>query len=315
MSDKLNRTIQRFQAKIDSGNFYEAHQTLRTIVNRYVKSKQYKESIDLLYQGSVILSKNKEYTSASDLIIYLIEVLKESGITIEDKEIKQKLIELVNYLPNDNSNLLDLPKLIIDWSKSDNNKFGDCDLHSIFGVKFLKAVESIQSIEEKPKVFSVGEFHSIFGNINSLNVYVDTLYNLSELNPNIDPGVYLSRAVINYGYLKNIEFIKLSIDKFIKRLIESNNTAYEIIKESESEIFYFEKYRIINFVQLLYLTLGKKDSGSRFLKLYEMYKPYLKDNELLAPIEYLGRLYFNLQLGNPNNNQNMLANLMGGLFK
>ena len=59
MSDKLARTIQRFQAKIDSGSFYEAHQTLRTITNRYVKAKQYKEARDLLYQGSTILLKIK----------------------------------------------------------------------------------------------------------------------------------------------------------------------------------------------------------------------------------------------------------------
>lgn len=313
MSDKLSRTIQRFQAKIDSGSFYEAHQTLRTIINRYVKAKQYKESIDLLYQGSVILSKNKEYTSASDLITYLIEVLKESGVTIEDQDMKLKLIELVNYLPNDNSNLPDLSKLIIEWSKTPTNKFGDSDLHSVFGVKFLNAIETTHPIENKPKVFSVGEFHCIFGNINSLNAYVDYLYNMSVLNANIDPGVYLSRAVINYSYLKNLEFVKLSIDKFLKKLIESK--PYEPVKESDTEILYFEQYRLVNFVQLLYLTLGKKDSGNRFLKLYEMYKPYLKENEVLAPVEYLGRLYFNLQLGNPNNNQNMLANLMGGLFK
>lgn len=99
MSDKLQRTIARFQQRIDNKDFYEAHQTLRTITNRYVKTKQYKDAIDLLYQGLTILAKNNEYASAGDLILYLVSVYEESG-TPCSKESKAKIIELVSLLPN-----------------------------------------------------------------------------------------------------------------------------------------------------------------------------------------------------------------------
>ena len=60
MSDKLQRTITRFRAKIDAGSYYEAHQTVRTITNRYVKAKQYSDAIDLLYQAASILAAKSE---------------------------------------------------------------------------------------------------------------------------------------------------------------------------------------------------------------------------------------------------------------
>ncbi|KAM9916204.1 hypothetical protein OXX80_013661, partial [Metschnikowia pulcherrima] len=56
MSDKLQKTIARFQQRIDNKDFYEAHQTLRTITNRYVKAKQFELAIEILDQGASILA-------------------------------------------------------------------------------------------------------------------------------------------------------------------------------------------------------------------------------------------------------------------
>lgn len=96
MSDKLAKTIQRFQSRIDNGSFYEAHQTLRTITNRYVKAKQFSEAKDLLYQGATILVNNKEYASASDLITYLVQIYTEEGVEVSDRDAKNRLIDLVS---------------------------------------------------------------------------------------------------------------------------------------------------------------------------------------------------------------------------
>ncbi|EGV65624.1 hypothetical protein PSN45_003600 [Yamadazyma tenuis] len=314
MSDKLSRTIQRFQAKIDSGSFYEAHQTLRTIANRYIKAKQYDEAINLLYQGSVILAKNKEYTSACDLIVYLLEVYHESSKTIDDKDAKDKIIEVISYIPSSDPGLADLSKRAVEWSKNESNKFGDHDLHNLFGTKFLNSLgESKADDVEKRKIFSVGEFHSILGNSSSLNTYTDFLYQWAKSSDE-DEGIFITRAVVNYAYLKNIEFAKECLSKFMAKLIK-DSPNYETLTQDHHTVYYYPQKSVINFVQLLVITLCKQDAGHKFLKLFDLYKADLTHYQLVGPVEYLGRFYFNLKLGNPAANQNMFANLMGDLFK
>ncbi|KAI5958729.1 uncharacterized protein KGF55_005727 [Candida pseudojiufengensis] len=312
MSDRLNKTIQRFQAKVDSGSFYEAHQTLRTITNRYVKSKQYKEARDLLYQGSSILIKNKEYASAADLINYLIQIYEEEKITITDTDSKLKLIELISNLPNNDPSLNDLAKTSINWSikSPECSKFGDNDLHHLFGTKLLNSINDETDNEKKLNKFAIAELHLVLGTFESIPIYTNFLVEVSKSNPSIDPGVFLSRAILNYSYLKNINFVKEAQSIFFKN----------ILIESESindEVLYTENQPLLNFLQLLTLVLQKEPqtNSQKFLKLFNNYKGELKKYEILTSVEYLGKLYFNLNIGNSGQSNNMLANFMSGLLK
>ncbi|KAK6457915.1 uncharacterized protein RJT20DRAFT_27587 [Scheffersomyces xylosifermentans] len=321
---KLSRTLQRFQSKIDSGSFYEAHQTLRTITNRYVKAKQYKEAIDLLYQGSSILSKNKEFASSSDLISYLIQVYQESGVSAQkDKDLKLKLIELISHLPDSDPSLNDLAKQSVNWSQADGDKFGDVELHHIFGTKNLNFLkndngENIKTEDDRQKVFAITELHLLLGTYESVPLYINYLYDWYKQNSeDMDAGLFLSRAIINYAYLKNIKFVNEAKDLYLN-LLTKDNHKFEKIKEDDTEILYFEQFPLINYIQLLVITISKENdsaNGQKFLKLYNHYKPTLSSYDLTPSVEYLGKVYFNLNLGNSGGSQNMLANLMGGLFK
>lgn len=316
MSDKLQKTIARFQQRIDNKDFYEAHQTLRTITNRYVKSKQYSNAIDLLYQGLTILAKNKEYASASDLVAYLISVYEESASPCA-KETKGKIIELVSLLPDTDPSLGDLSKRALQWSIDHTETkliFGDSSLHHVFGVKLLHAAASQPSEEEKHKFFSVAELHLVLGTYESLPVYIDFLYKWFETLGG-DPGVYLSRAVVNYAYLKNVKFVNTALNLFLARYLGAEKEKAEEIQEEGQKYFFFEQSKLLNFLQLLVITLDKSDAGDKFMKLYGNYKPIITQQGLSNSIDYLGRMYFNLKLGNTSGGGNMLANMMGSFFK
>lgn len=310
MSEKLQRTITRFRAKINAGSYYEAHQTVRTITNRYVKAKQYSDAIDLLYQAASILAAKSEYASATDLIIYLLAVYSEAGITCDaaHKEYKMKLIELVSQLPQTDPALADLAKKATNWSQENtDNKFGDADLHHLFGLKFLGAIrKSTATNDEKSKLFAIAELHCVLGTSETRDAYCQFLYDVWAINGG-DPGIFMARGVLNYGYLENVTFAQEFVHQFIKLI------GTKEFKE-EGEISYNENYPLCNFAQLLVLTLAKEEAGSKFLKLLEHYKPSLEKAQLVAPVEYLGKTYFQLKLGNTGG-QNMFANMMGGLFK
>uniref|UniRef100_A0A0L0NVT1 Golgi to ER traffic protein 4 n=1 Tax=Candidozyma auris TaxID=498019 RepID=A0A0L0NVT1_CANAR len=316
MSDKLQRTIARFQQRIDNKDFYEAHQTLRTITNRYVKTKQYKDAIDLLYQGLTILAKNNEYASAGDLILYLVSVYEESG-TPCSKESKAKIIELVSLLPATDPSLGDLSKRALQWSiDHDENKgiFGDPSLHHVFGVKLLNAAAAQPSEEEKHKFFSVAELHLILGTYESLPVYLDFLFKWHESEGG-DAGLFLARAVINYAYLKNVHFVHNAVNLFLSKYIAEEKEPYEVCEEEGQKLYFFERSSLLNFLQLLAITLDKTQAGDKFMKLYTHYKPLLSQQCLTNSMDYIGRLFFNLNLGNTSGGGNMLANMMGSLFK
>ena len=65
--------------RISEGQYYEAHQQLRVIASRYVKSENWDAAIDLLYGGALALLKAGQGGSGGDLGIFLIEVLGKGG--------------------------------------------------------------------------------------------------------------------------------------------------------------------------------------------------------------------------------------------
>lgn len=321
MSDKLLRTIARFQQRIENKEFYEAHQTLRTITNRYVKAGQYKEAVDLLYQGLTILSKNKEYASASDLILYLILVYTESSTpcsgTGANKDYRNKIIELVSLLPDEDPSLGDLSKKALQWSidfGEVKSIFGDSSLHHVFGVKLLNAAAAQPTEAEKHKFFGVAELHLVLGTYESLPVYIDFLYKWFDSEGG-DPGVYLSRAVVNYAYLKNVKFVHTAIKLFLARYLMAEKEEVEEIENDGQRLFLFKESQLLNFLQLLAATLDKALAGDKFMKLYSNYKPVITQKGFINSVDYIGRLFFNLNLGSTSGGGNMLANMMGSFFK
>ncbi|KAK3067051.1 hypothetical protein LTR53_016302, partial [Teratosphaeriaceae sp. CCFEE 6253] len=78
MSAKVQKVLARQKAKIEEGDYYEAHQQIRTLVNRYVKSSDYTSAVDLLSSGAALLLKAGQGGSGADLCNYLIEVYQKA---------------------------------------------------------------------------------------------------------------------------------------------------------------------------------------------------------------------------------------------
>ncbi|KAL8941892.1 MAG: hypothetical protein Q9211_001625 [Gyalolechia sp. 1 TL-2023] len=78
-SAKIQKIIARQQEKISEGQFYEAHQQLRVIAARYVKSESWDAAIGLLYGGALALLKAGQGASGGDLAMFLVDVLGKGG--------------------------------------------------------------------------------------------------------------------------------------------------------------------------------------------------------------------------------------------
>lgn len=64
--------------RISEGQYYEAHQQLRVVASRYVKSSDWESAIDILYSGALALLKAGQGGSGGDLGCFLVDVLGKS---------------------------------------------------------------------------------------------------------------------------------------------------------------------------------------------------------------------------------------------
>lgn len=62
--------------RIEEGSYYEAHQQLRVVSQRYVKAKDYDAAIAILFSGAQALLKAGQGGSGCDLCLLLLEVFK-----------------------------------------------------------------------------------------------------------------------------------------------------------------------------------------------------------------------------------------------
>lgn len=137
---KLAKTLQRFENKIKAGDYYEAHQTLRTIANRYVRSKSYEHAIELISQGALSFLKAKQGGSGTDLIFYLLEVYDLAEVKVDDISVA-RLVRLIAELDPSEPNLKDVITGMNNWSiKFSEYKFGDPYLHNTIGSKLLEEI-------------------------------------------------------------------------------------------------------------------------------------------------------------------------------
>lgn len=309
---KLNKTLQRFETKIQAGDFYEAHQTLRTIANRYVRSKSYPHAIELIGQGARSFLKAKQGGSGTDLIFYLLEVYDIAEIKVDDASVA-RLIELLVLIDPKEPNLKDVATGMNNWSV----KFGDCNfgdpyLHNAIATKLLEG-EYIYEAER----------YSILGTSESVTRYVDLIWNWFEQvassdSKNVDSvGDFFSRLIFNYLFISNIHFANESKKKFLKLFVGENfpEASYELVQKSipgndDLELYLFKNLPDMNFLQLLIVTCQTKNKAL-FSQLKAQYSE--QASKYQPQLEFIGQEYFGIAAVKQNNFlQDMMSGLLGG---
>lgn len=314
IQQKLARTLHRFESKIAAGDYYEAHQTLRTIANRYVRAKSYELAIELVSQGASSLLKAKQGGSGTDLIFYLLEIYDLAEITVDDNSVS-RLIQLLVLVEPTEPNMKDVVTGMNNWSiKFSGYKFGDPYLHNVIALKLLEG----EHIYEAERYFMLGTH-------DSMNRYFELIWDWFTQAVEEDDGKthldivgdFFSRLVLNYLFISNIKFANEVRDKFLKKLVATYpDIKYETItksipnEEDDFKMFYFVTLSELNFLQLLILACQTKQKGL-FQTLSEHYKDI--SNKYKPQLEFLGQEYFGIQAAKQSNFlQDMMSGFLGG---
>lgn len=303
----ISKAISRIDQLVNEGQFYEAHQAVRTVVARYVRQKKTEAAIQVLYGSAKLLLTAKQYASAGDLVIYVIELYKTDSIPLDDC-ICSQLCQVLHQFDCHDPTLKVISHDINGWllSPANNNLSSQSqqvrEVHGALGQIFARAGE-----------VSEAEHNLLLGTRQSARVLGDMLYEYYMDEADVQTaGLFAARGVLGYLCLDNIKDALACLDRFLERF-EKAIKPLDVIADIPSglTIKIFESTPLLNFVQLLVLSC-LYGNGDLYKRLQVRYSPHLSHAKGFdSSLSKIASLYFGIEPVRPNN---MLQGLMSGLL-
>ncbi|KAK5134923.1 hypothetical protein LTR08_006013 [Meristemomyces frigidus] len=300
---KIQKVLARQKTKIEEGDFYEAHQQLRTIANRYVKSADYPSAIDLLASGALMLLHAGEGGSGADLCTYLIEVYNKAELK-PDVPNKARILGLLRAFPPNEPAKKKFVGGVVEWStKFGEYPAGDPELHHVIGSLFA----------EEGEVYDA-ERHLTLGTSDSAAVMSGLEYDwYASDEPSTAPS-YAARAVFPYLLIGNTRAANKALLLFTSKLSASHpGLGVQSISSPSSDIRIYPSLPLLNFLGLLLLAI-QRGSSDLFKQLKQHYASQLKEQGWEEPLLQVGEMYFGIKIPSQSNPMfdMMSSMLMGG---
>ncbi|KAL8761410.1 MAG: hypothetical protein Q9184_002469 [Pyrenodesmia sp. 2 TL-2023] len=320
-SSKIQKTIARQQEKISEGQFYEAHQQLRVIASRYVKSGNWDAAIDLLYGGALALLKAGQGGSGGDLAIFLVDVLGKAGKEIGVGEMS-KLLTILRAFPAREPTKKRFVTEMINWSsRVGDYPLGDPELHHVAGTIFAEGmVTPTIFFARRHVVFMLriecepydAERHLVLGTKDSPEQLAKCEYEWYTQDEPATAALYAARAILPYLLVGNLRSANKAHLIFTSRLSSSNKSlSVQEVSSKSSDMRVYPILPLLNFLGLLLLAV-QRGSSDLYKQLAKHYAPHVKEvsvwDDALAQI---GEMYFGIRIprqGNP------LFDMMGSMM-
>ncbi|KAI9293640.1 DUF410-domain-containing protein [Neoconidiobolus thromboides FSU 785] len=299
---KQDKTLKKLEASLKEGDFYQAHQIYRSVCNRFYNNGNYGKAIEMLYKGALTLLKFEQYSSASDLGIYLIKAYESSKTPINEQSI-QRLKEIIDGFPSTEKARSFLITEALYWNiKSGSFKSGEPIFHDLLGDLYNKDGE-----------FEQAEPHYIFGSEATGDNFGEFLYRWALSVTPLSFGYFLARGVLSKLVIGNATSAILALNKFISLLFENQK---EVLVDSEAHkaSFVETKLPLVNFIQLLCTIITKDGSRDLFVKLRNQYSEHLVSDEFnfTEYMNKIGEIYFGIRIHRP---VNIMQSLMESMFQ
>ncbi|KAF8975328.1 hypothetical protein BGZ46_009211 [Entomortierella lignicola] len=293
------KVLQKLEKSVGAGNYYEAHQMYRTVTNRYVKAQNYKDAIDLLHSGSLLLLKHNQSGSGADLGLYLIEVYNLDKVAVTE-ESRDRIFDIADLMTPENSQRRQFLQYAINWSANNGDyNNGDPLIQHYVGLLYWKE-----------KNYEQAEQHLLVGTQESAEALALVLFEWSEVTPAHDKGAYLLRGVLQELSMRNLRDANVLFKIFVERLPDSLLSTEQKSPDGSKSLQTY-KSALINLTQLLLLTC-QTGNASLFKQISARYKGVLAIDENFGQLmTTIGELFFGIK---PVRQANMLADLMSSLF-
>jgi hypothetical protein len=301
-SKNVEKTRARLEKRIEEGAYYEAHQQLRVVSQRYIKAHNYDAAIDILCSGAEALLKAGQNSSGCDLCLMLVGVYK-TGSLAPSATSRARLIQLISLIPPEEPGRKRFINEAIAWSsKHGEYPAGDPELHHFIG-KLLAQEDDTYEAEK----------HLVVGTKESAETFADMLYEwYTEDEPHTAP-IYAARAVLPYMLIGNLRDATRLLTTFTRKLIENNSSlAVQEVQTASVDCKVVPSLPLLNFLNLLLLAC-QTGGQDMFRNLKSHYSNSLMEvphwNE---PLEQIGEIYFGIQIRRPASIFDMMGSMFGG---
>ncbi|KAF8249435.1 DUF410-domain-containing protein [Wilcoxina mikolae CBS 423.85] len=301
-SRNVEKTRERLQKRIEEGQYYEAHQQLRVVSQRYIKAESYDSAIDILHAGAQALFKANQGGSGGDLCLLLVEVYKTAKMA-PDSVSKSRLVELITMMPSEEPSRKRFINESIAWtSKLGAFPAGDPELHHFIGNLYSQEDEVYEA-----------EKHLLLGTKESADVLTRTLYEWYKQDESHTAPTYIARAVFGYLLVGNLREASRSLDVFIQQLVQDNPAlVIQEVQSASADIRVFPSLPLLNFLSLLRLAV-QTGGADIFRNLKSHYASQLRDVPAWDDaLDQIGELYFGIQVRRPTNILDMMGSMFGG---
>ncbi|TGZ84010.1 DUF410-domain-containing protein [Ascodesmis nigricans] len=304
-SQNIEKTRARMQLRIQEGQYYEAHQQLRVVSQRYVKAKNYDAAIDILTSGANALFKAGQSASAGDICLLILDVYRTASKK-PDQDSKARIIELLSQLPSTEP----IRKRFITESIAWTSKFGiypagDPFLHHYIGTLLVSEHDYYEA-----------ERHLLLGTPASASTLATALFNWYQHDSPHTAALYISRAVFPYLLLGNLRDAHTALKIFTEKLVEKAEKTGLVVQTIEDvkygTVKVFPSLPGVNFLTLLVLSAAP--GGREVWQFLEgHYQTVLRE----APwwkeaLEQIGESYFDVKIRRQTNILDMMGSLFGG---
>lgn len=283
----VSRVLEKLEASVSAGQYYEAHQMYRTLYFRYLNQKKYMDLLNLLNKGSTLLLQHDQQGSGADLAILLVDVLTKSDTNPCEEWIEKlsKLFELMSKsIPEREQFLTNSVK----WSM-DNEKKGHPLLH-----------QRIAEVYWREKNYIAAHRH--FLHSSNGGVYAEKLIELhtnNGLKSEID--LFIAQAVLQILCLKKSHMAIETFDKYVE--------SHPSIKNNKGPPY---DLPLLNFLWFLLRAVEQKDH-IKFSMLKTWYAISIsRDPNYSDYLDTIGRIWFGIEPPSDNRNRN---SMFGGLLR
>lgn len=283
----VSRVLDKLEASVNAGQYYEAHQMYRTLYFRFLSQKKYTELLNLLYKGSTLLLQRDQQGSGADLAILLIDVLTKSETKPCEEWIDKlaKLFELMSSsIPERETYLSNAIK----WSM-DSNKRGHPLLH-----------KRIAEVYWKEKKYTAAHRHFLHSSDPAAyaNMLIE-LHTTKGMKSEID--LFIAQAVLQFLCLRKLKMANDTLNQYTH--------LHPTISRNKGPPFLFP---LINFLWFL-LRAVEKRNVHQFKILKNWYAVSIKrDPNYSVYLDNIGRIWFGIEMPPDPKNAN---SMFGGFLK
>jgi len=301
-SRNVEKTRARLQQRIAEGSYYEAHQQIRVLSQRYVKAGSYDAAVEILCTGAQALLKAGQNGSGGDICLLLVEVYKSAKMEPSALS-KSRLFELISMLPAEEPTRKRFINESILWtSKFGQYPAGDPELHHFVGNLCAQDDEIVEA-----------EKHLILGTRDSADVLAHFLYDWYEHDQAYTAPLYAARAVLPFLLIGNLRDASRSVEVFTRQLLENNPSLLrQEISSPGIDFSVLPSLPLLNFLNFLVVAV-QKGGPDAFRTLRAHYTSNLKETPSWEEaLEQIGEMYFGIPVKRGNNLFDMMGSLFGG---